>query len=128
MKIAVIPADTAKPIEIRDVEEIGLDLLQQAVGGYIELTHYRADSLDGQERTMSIYSNEEGKLDGLPRNARATMMGHHGHFLRVSDYLVGDVVVTGGADDDGEDTGLTEEATDWLTGLDQTVRALYSAE
>ena len=58
-----------------------LDELQTFVGGIIEIVKTK----DG--RTMVI--NEEGKINELPINQKATDIYLHGNF----DFIVGDVVV-----------------------------------
>jgi hypothetical protein len=58
-----------------------LDELQNYVGGFIEIVKTK----DG--RTMVI--NEEGKINELPINQKATDLYLHGNF----DFIVGDVVV-----------------------------------
>lgn len=70
-------------IEGHEVPHTGMDLasLQKAVGGYIQIIPTK----DG--RSMVI--NEEGKLNDLPFNEKATNMAH----LFTGDYVVGNVVV-----------------------------------
>ena len=91
-----IPADPAVPIERVQVE-YSLDRMQSLVGGYIEHV-----ALPG----AVIVVNEEGKLQGLPLNARATsvwwlaQMSRHG--AHTQDALAGDAVIAG---IDGEEYG-----------------------
>ena len=66
-------------------QEVTLEFMQKIVGGYIQFIY-----LDNED-VMII--NEEGKIDGLPINRKATAiyqrnLGHDG------DYIVGDVLVT----------------------------------
>jgi hypothetical protein len=71
----------------------GYSELQEIVGGLIDaVTHH--------EVKMSAYVNDEGLLLGLPMNRIASVM-----FGR---YLVGDVVVCGVPDEDGNDTDVLE--------------------
>lgn len=76
--------------------ERGATALQQRVGGWIEAV----TSSDGQ---VTLWVNEEGKLEGLPVNELATELWYllspefAGH-----DVLCGPVVVTGGCDDRGD--------------------------
>ena len=61
-----------------------LDELNKFVGGYIEII-----TLKGS-RFMVL--NEEGKLDGLPFNQRATMVFRES-FPGTNDFIVGNVLV-----------------------------------
>lgn len=58
-----------------------LEHLQKAVGGYIEVVPSTQDG-------YSIVCNEEGKLNNLPINYKATMLHWHHN-----DPLCGDVVI-----------------------------------
>jgi hypothetical protein len=53
--------------------------------------------------------NEEGKLRGMPRNDRATHIASLALFAY--DWIAGDMIVTGGADPNGDVTDLAEA---WL--------------
>lgn len=65
-------------------EKFTLEELQKLVGGYVE----RIAMPDGQ----AMYVNDEGKLNDLPYNTKATMkLKTHG--LIQDDYIVGDAVV-----------------------------------
>ena len=79
--------------------------LSAGVGGYIECV-----ALSEQ---MDLWCNEDGKVDGLPFNPLATRIFHHAH--KTSDFIVGDAVITGGIDDEGESLGLTDEQIDEIT-------------
>ena len=116
IRSAWISADNAIPIEERTLESEGLyRQLQQAVGGFIE-----AVTLSRAEATL--YCNEEGKLNRLPINNRATQFvwTYDPRFVAV-DVIVGDVVVVGLPDDEGYDTTLPDQTLaellndDWTT-------------
>lgn len=108
MKVVVIPADSDLPIRVEDLPpRHNLDFLQKQVAGYIEPVDV---TMDGQEVTM--YVNEEGKLQGLPYNPRATFLAQDS--IMAFDYIAGDVVVVGPVDDEGDDTGLTEAQVEAL--------------
>ena len=62
-------------------QENQLAHLQKAVGGYIEV-------VPSKQNGYSIVLNEEGKLQNLPINYKATMLHWH-----TSDPLCGDVVI-----------------------------------
>lgn len=78
-----------------------LTFLQDLVGGYIEAVVVPEGGYD-------LIINEEGKLEGLPYNARATELASP--MLAPGDVIVGDVVVTGAVDAEGEMTSVPE----WL--------------
>jgi len=74
----------------------GCEALQQRVGGWIEAVA----SDDGE---VTLWVNEEGKLMGLPVNALATQLWYLvSPSVAHMDVLCGPVVVSGGADSDGE--------------------------
>jgi hypothetical protein len=74
--------------------------LQTEVGGWIELVR-----LDGG---ISMYINEEGKLEGLPVNVVATMIALQSG-LAPDDYIVGDVVFLGKGTADGRETSVSAD-------------------
>jgi len=106
MKVLVIPADEAEPVHAEEVDKIDLAFLQKTCGGNIE-----AVSVTTEDLTM--YLNEEGKLDGLPRNRRATALAQGS--IQYNDYIVGSAVITGPTDEEGYDTGLSDEQVRTLT-------------
>jgi hypothetical protein len=107
MKVAIIPADAGQEVAFEELEHIGLQYLQQKVGGWVE-------AVGIPDTGTSIYLNEEGKLVGLPVNARASRLAHEHHAVRPTDFIVGDVVVVGPVDAQGEETGLSEQQREWL--------------
>lgn len=84
---------------IIDLNEGSLEKLQKAVGGYVQ-------AIDLSD-TMSMWCNEEGKMMSLPHNpfGQAFWEKVYGR----TDYIVGDIVLTGGTDKDGETMGLNDE-------------------
>jgi hypothetical protein len=71
-----------------------LDILQNAVGGYIEIVplFYTYNS-----HRCVAFCNEEGKLKGLPYNPVATALWHQQ--AKADEVLFGDVVVCYGDDE-----------------------------
>jgi hypothetical protein len=65
-----------------------LDVLQAAVGGYIERVSVRYEG-----KVRDAYINEEGKLKGLNYNRDATRMWHAVPVTNRADVLVGPVAV-----------------------------------
>lgn len=82
-----------------EAPEGSLRILQGAVGGYIQ-------AVDLNEN-LTMWLNEEGKLEGLDTNLFGTLLFRQ-RFGDV-DTIVGNIVLTGGTDDEGETLGLTEE-------------------
>jgi hypothetical protein len=108
-KFAVIKVDGS--MDFHDVDpEKEYDFLSGSVGGWIQSV-----SLSNQLEGFDLYCNEEGKLNGLPVNWTATYLWELSYGK--TDVLVGDVVLTGGADDEGETLGLSQEQMDRLTNL-----------
>jgi len=106
MKALVIPTEgEPREVEIPEGYPGHLDGLQAAVGGWIE---YVPTQLD-----VTLYCNEEGKIEGLPPNRTATAL--FGTMLMQHDYLAGDVVIIGPPDAEGNDTSLDTQA--WLSYL-----------
>jgi hypothetical protein len=100
-----------------DAGDGSLANLQQAVAGFVEVqAHTEGD----------IWLNDEGRINGLPLNVRAT------HWvLRDSSMakqaltwegstLYGDCVVTGPADREGEITPVDPELVAYFDGLDRS--------
>lgn len=82
--------------------------LQMAVGGLIE-----AKTL---ESGYTLFMNEEGKLHNLPINERATEIWL-ANFPNFPDVIVGDVVIAGGTDEEGEQLGLDANYANQLLEL-----------
>ena len=106
-KVAIIPADSGQDVTFEELDHIGLQYLQMKVGGYVE-------AIGVPDTGVSLYLNEEGKLAGLPVNARANRLAHRHQAIFPSDFIVGDVVVVGPVDARGDETGLSEQQQGWL--------------
>jgi hypothetical protein len=71
----------------------GLDYLQAAVDGYIELVpHF--NKYKGEE--CVVYCNEEGKMNDLPMNIIASDKWYEALGFYPGDILVGDVIILTG--------------------------------
>ena len=80
-----IPADTA--VQTRQINaEASPTELQGAVGGFIECV--TLSRLGGD-----LIINEEGKLQGLPINERASFLAHNWAPLHPGDRIVGDALI-----------------------------------
>lgn len=109
---------------VLDVEGDELAVLQRGVDGFIEVV--------GLSPKCDMYINEEGKIKDLPLNRYATTLYWYVNTeaARVGDFIVGDVVLTGGSDRDGNVKALSkakqEAIAQWLNNqqinLDEIVR------
>lgn len=78
--------------------------IQHAVGGCFDL-------VVSETGNTSFWLHDEGKLIGLPVNQTATVMLWQLNQNFVGrDVLVGPILVTGGADENGDDTDVGPEA------------------
>ena len=86
--------------------------IKEAVGGWIECVHLPSLGAD-------LWLNEEGKLIGLPLNSHGTTLWakEYGH----TDFIVGDIIITGGADEEGETLGITPEQIAGVIGTLKSV-------
>ena len=92
-----------------DLNEGSLEKLQKAVGGYVQAI----DLCEG----LTMWCNEEGKMMSLPHNPFGQAFWETAfpvsEFGR-TDYIVGDIVLTGGADNEGDTLGLTSDEIEAL--------------
>jgi hypothetical protein len=95
----VITSDGRKSIEEFEVGQ-SFDLIRNTVGGYFQVV-----GLD--KLGADLWLNEEGKLDGLPQNPIGTALwvDEYGY----TDVIVGNIIITGGADENGDTLGLSLE-------------------
>ncbi len=112
MKTA-IRITTAGEVATLDISTEPLATLQGAVGGLVQ-------AVDLSER-LTMWLNEEGKVLGQAHNPYGQffwdkLYGAH------TDYIVGDVVISGGTDEDGNTLGLTEQQVEWVTYFVNRVR------
>jgi hypothetical protein len=106
MKAYIVKVDGSREVVEFEKGE-SYDVLSKAVGGYIECVRL-ADNLD-------MWVNEEGKLVGLPVNEYGTLFYQEIH--GATDIICGDVIFTGGADDEGETLGLSDDEIAGLGAL-----------
>ena len=105
--------------EILDLEADSLMQLQEAVGGLVQAVDLHED--------LTLWCNEEGKLiNGMLTNVIGTHL-YEKNFA-VTDVIMGDIVFTGGTDDEGDNLALP---TAWLVQLQELagkLRIAYEAE
>jgi len=101
--------------EILDLEVDSLEQLQGAVGGLVQA----ADLHDN----LTLWCNEEGKLiNGMQPNIIGTHMWEKS--FGMTDIIMGDIVFTGGTDDEGDNLALP---TAWLVQLQELAGKLREA-
>lgn len=106
VKGLIIPAEASASIEVRGFER--LEGYQAVVGGWIE-------PVDIPDLGITVYVNEEGLLRHLPPNSRATFLWwYHVPESRQRAMLVGDAVIVGWPDQNGDSTDLPEEVIELL--------------
>jgi len=89
--------DTLNVVEFD--EDKSYETLSKAVGGLIECVNIPSLGVD-------MWINEEGKVNGLDLNGFgcALWVSEYGY----TDIIVGDVIITGGVDEEGRTLGLTD--------------------
>ncbi|ROP38970.1 DUF3846 domain-containing protein [Saccharothrix texasensis] len=105
----VIPADERQPIRQQQIEPHDLNAYRQIVGGNLEVV-----TLD--RPPVSLYLNEEGKLEGLPVNPRATALAwvHNSALRAATDVIVGPAFIVGPVDRHGDDLTAPLDLVDLL--------------
>lgn len=106
----VMTIKTTGEVETTELDEVGYDFLNAACGGWIQHIAFR----DG----LAMYCNEEGKINRLPYNHKATSIWRE--YFGDTDLISGDVVVVGDLDDEGYDTGLTTDQIERATRIIET--------
>jgi hypothetical protein len=92
------------------LEDTELETLQDAVGGLIQAVDLTP--------SLTMWCNEEGKLIGLPVNPVATAMWTR--YFGETDIIVGNVVFTGGCDEEGNTTSILQDDADKIEKLCST--------
>lgn len=106
--IVVHPTDEPRVIELENGNDLGE--LQTLVGGYIDCVY-------SEDRRITFFVNDEGRIEGLPLNHLATgaWWNFNTTIPRVPDaQIVGTVVITGPADEDGESTSVGDEVREYF--------------
>ena len=105
--------------EILDLEAESLTQLQEAVGGLVQAVNLRDD--------LTLWCNEEGKLiNGMQLNVIGTHMWEKS--FGMTDMIMGNVVFTGGDDDEGDSLPLPHAWQVQLEELAGKLRTAYEAE
>jgi hypothetical protein len=96
----VVSITTDNTVEIKEVESIEYETLYEAVNGLVELVSINED--------IDMWLNEEGKLIGLEPNVLATLLFNKAFSQK--DVIMGNIIITGGADDEGNTVGLSDSS------------------
>lgn len=115
IRVIRIPQEETKPLEQVALSDFAA--MQAAVDGYIEF-------VDLEPLQASLVVDEEGKLKSKPINRRATLL----FWLlvpaaRLRDAIVGDILIVGYPDGDGNTTDVPTEVVELLLGTES-----YKAE
>lgn len=104
----VIPADPAEPARLQQLNKRDVDAFRALVGDHLQV-------LNLERPAATMYLNDEGKLDGLPFNPRATaLLWAHNPAFREEDVIAGDAFIVGVPDRHGDDTSAPTELVDLL--------------
>lgn len=109
IRVLVVPADEEQAPFVKELEDYDYQAGQAIVGGYIQ-------PIELHTMKATVWGNEEGLLIGLPLNTRATRYlytfapEHEGR-----NVLVGDVYLTGQADQHGNTLSVPQEVIDHFT-------------
>lgn len=97
----LIPADMKQSTKIGQCKFADTyQLMQSTVGGYIELVSLKL---------ADMFINEEGKLQGLQPNPRATQLAWTDHAIGYDDMIVGNAIIFGKPNEVGEESSITPE-------------------
>lgn len=103
-KAVIIKADNTKEVVTFTIGN-SYKTLSNAVGGMIECVRL-AENED-------LWCNENGIAEGLELNMIASAI--YSETFNAGNPILGDVIITGGADEEGETLGLTDEQVQkWL--------------
>jgi hypothetical protein len=100
--------------EVLDLTNDEYDQLSRAVDGWIQAVNLNPN--------LTIWCNEEGKLNGLPVNIAGTAVWEE-YFGR-TDVIVGNVVFTGTPDENGDTLPLADFQVAQLQKIVASVREL----
>lgn len=108
-----LPADMNQPIRQQQINPSDLSAYRGLVGGNLEVVELSRPS-------ASLYINEEGKLDELPLNQRATVLTWtHNSAFRGRDLILGDAFIVGPVDRRGDDLTVPDELVQLLFHTDR---------
>lgn len=106
------------------------DNLSESIQGHIEYVCLSTKigkqggiKYDKKLPDLHVYLNEEGKIMNLPANPFATALWQK--YYKNSDTIVGNIIITGGTDEEGESTDTTEEQIKFVKSIIDAVNDDY---
>ena len=112
MRAVRINTDGTKAI-VEFTNETSYQVLSEAVGGMIECVTLR------DKNCVDMWINENGKYIGLDQNPTATALWVDMYDL--TDVIMGDVIITGGTDDEGYTLGLADEEVTYFMAYERAI-------
>lgn len=115
MKAVIITTSGEKSVVEFD-NETCYKTLSDAVGGMIECV--------GIDENTDMWVNENGIAEGLPLNLHGSAI--YAETWKASNPILGNVIITGGSDEEGYTLGLTDEQVEkWLAYNSQVIPTAY---
>ncbi|QEX10911.1 DUF3846 domain-containing protein [Rhodococcus erythropolis] len=117
IRCIVIPVDLDAAVDTLEFFEGDLSAMQGLVEGLVQ-------AVDLEQQKATLWFNESGKIEHLPKNQRATMeLWSSDSRWRFQDFVAGNAFITGLSDEDGETTSVPQELVDLMLST-----AKYRAE
>ena len=115
MKAVIITTSGEKSVVEFD-NETCYKTLSDAVGGMIECV--------GIDENTDMWVNENGIAEGLPLNLHGSAI--YSETWKAGNPILGNVIITGGTDEEGYTLGLTDEQVEkWLAYNSQVIPTAY---
>jgi vacuolar-type H+-ATPase subunit E/Vma4 len=107
MRYAIVRADKTHEIVDSGDTPPNYKTFQELVAAPSEDGKATYQAINGPK--VSIYLNENGKyLSDLEINVAVTIYARHNRLIFPTDYILGDCVIVGEPDDEGEETAVDE--------------------
>lgn len=90
------------------IQDDELEVLQGIVGGWVQCIGLRPD--------LTLWCNDDGKLMQLPHNPLAQAVWDK-YIGQGTDVIVGNVVLLGGVDEEGETLGIGQDLAGLITSM-----------
>jgi hypothetical protein len=110
--IVITPENSVAVAEMPAGDTAEYNFISTAVDGWVECVELR-EELAG----ISLWVNEEGKMNNLDYNSLATILWETSYGF--TDVIVGTAVVTGGTDETGATLPLTDDQVNIILALVQ---------
>lgn len=111
IRALILKADSQVITEVPNFDH-SLENMQEVVGGYIEALQIQDEKATTKKRNITIWLNEEGKLNGLPPNfALADESG------KVLDIVMGDVLITACSNETGNTLSINDKEIEYIRSV-----------